>query len=200
MELILDISLIFLRDPEKWTAPKDKLLLEELRSESIYYDLEGAMFKKNNRRPKRQGWLDGGARVNKFSSEYQSCPASNVLDPQKPYWLSNTGLVENQWIVFQFAKDVYISKISIQVDKFECTVKDFVIQVSEGDDNTNWVDVMSYQARCGKECYKEQHFEGFEIRAKYIRLFFKNSWGPGGGNYILVTNVRFYGAPLESIE
>jgi len=72
------------------------------------------------------------------------------------------------------------------------------LQISEGDDKVNWIDVIGNQAKCGKECKTEQVFEGFEVRAKYIRLFFKNNWGPGGGQYILVTNVRFYGAELDS--
>jgi hypothetical protein len=187
----------FLRDPAKWNVEqKDKQLIDELRTEARYYGLEDAMFRKNSGGPTTPEWLDGKVRVAKFSSQYHSCPATNVLDSQKPYWLSDTGLVQDQWIVFEFETEAVVSKVSIQVDKFECTVKDFVVQISEGDDKTTWVDVMSFQAKCGKECHKEQHFEGFEVRAKYIRLFFKNNWGPGGGNYMLVTNVRFFGAEL----
>jgi len=40
-------------------------------------------------------------------------------------------------------------------------------------------------------------FEEFEVRAKYIKLFFKNNWGSGGGSYILVTNIKFFGGELE---
>jgi len=189
----------FLRDPDNWKfGQKDKQLIDELRTEARYYGLEDAMFKKNNRRPKRQGWLDGRLRVSQFSSQYQSCPASNTLDPQKAYYLSDEGQTEDQWIVFDLDKEAFVSKLSIKVDKFECTVKDFVVQISEGDDKTTWIDVVSFQAKCGKECNTEQIFEGFEVRAKYIRLFFKNNWGPGGGKYILVSKVRFFGAELDS--
>jgi hypothetical protein len=189
----------YLRDPENWKfTSKDKQLIDELRSEARYYGVEDPMFKKNNRQPKRQGWLDGKVRVSGFSSQYESCPATNILDPQKTYWLSETGKIEDQWVTFEFDKEVYVSKLSIKVDKFECTVKDFIVQISEGDDKISWIDVMPYQAICGKECNTEQFFDGFEVRAKYIRLFFRNRWGKGGGEYILVTNVRFFGAELDS--
>jgi len=191
----------YLRSPDSWKFPlKDKNSLDELRTEARFYALEDAMFKKNNRVPKRQGWLDGRVRVQGFSSQFQSAPASNVLNPQKKYWLSDLGEIEDQWITFEFDKESYISKLSVKVDNFECTVKDFILQISEGDDKISWVDIMSYQAKCGKHCTTEQVFDGFEIRAKYVRLFCRNNWGPEGGKYILVTNVRFYGAELDSIQ
>jgi len=189
----------YLRDPDNWIfTHKDKQLVDELRSEARFYGLEDPMFKKNNRVPQRQGWLDGKVRVQAFSSQYQSTPASNIVDPQKTYWLSDVGEIEDQWINFEFDKEVYVSKVGIRVDNFECSVKDFIVQVSDGDDKVNWKDVASFQAKCGKECNTEQLFDGFEIRAKYIRLFFRNNWGPGGGQYILVTYVRFYGAELDT--
>jgi len=74
----------YLRDPENWKmGMKDKQTIDELRTESRFYGLEDPMFKKNNRSPTRQGWLDGKVRVNGFSSQYESCPATNILDPQK---------------------------------------------------------------------------------------------------------------------
>jgi len=51
-----------------------------------------------------------------------------------------------------------------------------------------------FQAICGNTCTTDQNFEGFEFRGRYMRLFCKNNWGPGGGNFILITNVKFYGA------
>jgi len=101
-------------------------------------------------------------------------------------------------LFLEFDRDVFVSKIGIRVDNFECTVKDWTVQVSDKDDKETWKDVISYQAKCGKQCVTEQIFDGFQIRTKYIRLFFKNNWGPGGGNYILVKDVRFYGAELDS--
>jgi len=190
----------FLRDPVNWKFNhKDKQILDEMRTEARYYGLEDPMFKKNNRQPPRQGWLDGKVRVNGFSSQYNATPATNILDPQKTYWLSDSGQIEDQWVTFEFDKEVYVSKIGLKVDNFECTVKDWVVQISEGDDKISWVDISSFQAKCGKECTTEQLFDRFEVRAKYIRLFFKNNWGPGGGQYILVTNVRFFGAELDSL-
>jgi len=30
-----------------------------------------------------------------------------------------------------------------------------------------------------------------------MRMFFKNNWGPGGGNFILITNIKFFGALID---
>jgi hypothetical protein len=189
----------FLRDPEAWRFPyKDRTILEELKLEARFYGLEDPMFKKNNRVPARQKWLEGKVKVSSFSSQYTSTPVTNIIDSTKTYWLSDKGKIEDQWVVFEFDRDVFVSKVGIKVDNFECTVKDFTVQVSDNDDKESWKDVMSFEAKCGKQCTTEQVFEGFQLRTKCIRLFFKNNWGPGGGNYILVTMVRFFGADLDS--
>jgi len=199
MEHISDIFSIFLRNPDIWVfSQKEKVLLEELRTEAKFYGLEDPMFKKHNRAPRKQQWLDGKVKIESFSSQYVHAPATNILDPVKCYWLSDKGKIENEWIVFEFDKETFVSKLSLKVDNFECTVKDWVLQVSNNDDKTNWKDIKSYEAKCGKQCKTEQIYEDLEIRTKYIRLFFKNNWGPGGGDYILVGKVRFYGAELDS--
>jgi len=85
----------------------------------------------------------------------------------------------------------------IKVDGFECTAKDWNVQVSDDDDLTSWNVVKEFQSICGNTNTSDQFFEEFEVRAKYIKLFFKNNWGSGGGSYILVTNVKFFGGKLE---
>jgi len=115
------------------------------------------------------------------------------LDPSKTYWLSEPGKTTNQWVVFDFQRPVTVSKMSIQVDNWECTVKDCQIEVSNNDDLYNWRYVKAFQSQCGTSNQSEQIFDGFEVRARYVRLFCKNNWGPGGGNYILITNVKFFG-------
>jgi hypothetical protein len=72
-------------------------------------------------------------------------------------------------------------------------VKDFNIENCDNDDTYSWRPVRSFMAVVGKQNQQEQVFEGFECRGRYLRLFIKNNHGPGGGNYILLTNVRFFG-------
>jgi len=189
----------FLRDPENWRfTSKDTQIVDEMRNEAKFYGLEDPMFRKNNRVPHSQKSLEGKVKIHSFSSQYTSTPATNVLDTSKTYWLSDKGLIENQWLVFEFDKEVFVSKIGLRVDNFECTVKDWTVQISDNVEEDVWKDVKSFEAKCGKQCTTEQVFDGFQIRGKYIRLFFKNNWGPGGGNYILVKDVRFFGAELDS--
>jgi len=40
-------------------------------------------------------------------------------------------------------------------------------------------------------------FEGFEVWTKYLKLFFTNNWGSGGGSYILVTDLKFFGGAID---
>jgi len=141
-------------------------------------------------------WITNNTiRVHSYSTQHQdgTFAASNLLDPNKTYWLSEPGFTTNQWVVFDFSRQVTVTKVSIQVDNWECTVKDFNIEISNNDDLYSWRCVRSFQAQCGNRNQSEQVFEGFEARGRYIRLFCKNNWGPGGGDYILITNIKFFG-------
>jgi len=189
-----------LRDPKRFILRlKNKAELDELRVEAQFYGIESLLFVNSQVVPDVQGWLDEKKiSVKEYSSQHsESFPASNVLNYGATYWLSLTGQTKDQWITFDFEKDTYLSKISIKVDYYECTVKDFSIQYSEGDDLKTWVTIKDFQAKCGNQCSDEQFFEGFEFRGRYMRLFCKNNWGPGGGDYILITNVKFFGALMD---
>jgi len=190
----------YLRDPGHFTLKlRNKQELDLLRCEAAFYGLEDRLFVNSIFIPDTQNWLDEKQIVMKeFSSEHSdSFPAKNVLDYTKTYWLSTPGLTTDQWLTFDFTKEAFISKISVKVDGFECTVKDFSLQYSESDDCKNWVTVKECQAKCGNTCTEEQFFEGFEFRGRYMRMFCKNNWGPGGGNFILITNIKFFGALID---
>jgi len=190
----------FLRDPGHFTLKlRNKQELDLLRHEAAFYGLEDQIFVNSVFIPDTQNWLDEKKIVMKeFSSEHSSSfPAANVLDYSRTYWLSTPGLTTDQWLTFDFTKEAFISKISVKVDSFECTVKDFSLQYSEGDDCKNWVTVKDFQAKVGNQCTEEQFFDGFEFRGRYMRMFCKNNWGPGGGNFILITNIKFFGALID---
>jgi len=190
----------FLRDPVTHAIKiKDRTILEELKIECEYYGLMDAMFGKVDFSvPDNMDWLNNkNIRIQSFSSQLSGFPCSNTLDPVTTYWLSESGQTTNQWIVYEFPKKVLVSKIMIKLDSYECTAKDWNIQISNDDDLSNWNVVKEFQAKCGNTCSTDQIFEEFEVRAKYIKLFFKNNWGSGGGSYILVTNVKFFGGEIE---
>jgi len=190
----------YLRDPGTFTLKlRNKTELDQLRREAAFYGIEDNLFQNSIFIPDTQNWLDESKITMKsFSSEHSdSFPATNVLNYTRTYWLSLPGQIIDQWLVFDFGKEAYLSKISIKVDSFECTVKDFSLQYSEGDDLNTWVTIKEYQAKCGNQCTEEQFFDGFEFRGRYMRMFCKNNWGPGGGNFILITNIKFFGALIE---
>jgi len=154
--------------------------------------------KEANPVPDNLNWLDNKtSKIPKYSSTYSGFPVTNILDPSQTYWLSASGQTTNQWMIFEFPTKVYINKIMMKVSSFECTCKDWTVQVSEDEDQTNWSVVKQFQTQCGNQNQGEQFFEGFEVWTKYLKLFYINNWGPGGGSYILVTDLKFFGAPIE---
>jgi len=195
------LILLFLRDPELVRVKlKDKVEMEEFKAEVEFYGLTKAVFGNVDMSvPDTLDWLDNNAiKVHSFSTQYSGFPATNTLNPNVTYWLSESGQTTNQWIVYEFPTRSYVNKIMMKVDSFECTAKDWVVQITEDDEPTSeWVNVKEFQSKCGYDTTGEQFFEEFELRAKYVRLYFKNNWGPGGGSYILVTLIKFFGGSLE---
>jgi hypothetical protein len=185
----------FLRNPHNFKIRiKDKNLLEEVKKEAQFYGVEEQMF--TSFAPESLDWLSG-ITIHSFSTQHSDYPASNVLDTGLSYWLSETGTITDQWIVFDFGMQVYVSKILIKVDNYECTVKDFVIEACDGDPSTGtWRPLKEFQAKCGLNDTTDQMFPGLEFKGRYLRLFAKSNWGPGGGSYILITNVKFFGAVI----
>jgi len=185
----------FLRDPHNFKIRiKDKNEMEEVKREASFYGVEEQMF--TSFAPESLDWLSGIA-IHSFSTQHDSYPASNVLDTGLSYWLSETGTTTNQWIVFDFGKQVYVSKVLLKVDNYECTVKEFAIEAVDGDPSTGtWRPIKEFEAKCGLTCSTDQIFTGIEFKGRYLRLMAKNNWGPGGGSYILITNVKFFGAVI----
>jgi len=192
--------LTFLRDPiNVKTKIKDRPIKDELLAEAIYYGLSEVMFpKEENPVPDRLDWIDNKTiKIPKYSSQLSGFPVTNVLDPSQTYWLSQSPQVTNQWMIFEFPTKVYINKIMVKVSSFECTVKDFLVQVSEEDEQVTWETIKQFQCQCGNINSGEQFFEGFEVWTKYLKLLYNNNWGPGGGDYILVTDIKFFGGAIE---
>jgi len=185
----------FLRDPHNFKIRiKDKNLMEEVKREAQFYGVEEQMF--TSFAPESLDWLSGIS-IHSFSTQHSSYPASNVLDTGLSYWLSETGTTTDQWIVFDFGKQVFVSKLLIKVDNYECSVKDFSVEVVDGEPEGGvWRPLKEFQAVCGLNCTTDQIFTGIEFKGRYLRLMAKNNWGPGGGSYILITNVKFFGAVI----
>jgi len=172
-----------------------RLYLKRLKERLNFFGVEEQMF--TSFAPESLDWLSG-VRIHSFSTQHTSYPASNVLDTGLSYWLSETNNTTNQWIVFDFGKQVFVNKVMIKVDNYECTVKDFTIEACENNDpNSTWRPLKEFQARCGNQCSTDQNFTGLDFKGRFLRLYAKNNWGPGGGSYILITNVKFWGAALE---
>lgn len=195
-----DSILKFLRDPNTKIKMKERSDFEDFKIEVEFYGLSKAMFGDiDTTIPDNLDWLDNKLiKVQSFSSNLSGFPCTFTLDPSQTYWLSESGQTTNQWIVYEFPTVCYVNKIMMKNDNFECSAKDWMVQVTDNDDPTGvWNTVKEFQAQCGNVNQSEQMFTDFEVRAKYVRLYFRNNWGYGGGGYILVTNVKFFGGLLD---
>ena len=82
-----------------------------------------------------------------------------------------------------------MKKIRISVDSWDCTLKDFKIEVISPDGeriNLGTFTRSRYRDNTG--------FEEFEINkeCKGIKLYLIDNWGERGGNYILIKRIDFY--------
>jgi len=188
-----------MRDPENFKLHLHvRNEMDELREEAKFYGLESYVFKTSLFVPEKMDWIDPTKiKLVAYSTQHSDrFPATNVLDYNRTYWLSLPGTITDQWLTFDFGTEAVITKIAVKVDSFECTVKDFSLQFSEVDDykSESWTTIKDFQAQVGNSNTSDQYFEGFEFRGRYLRFFAKNNWGPGGGSFILITNIKFYGA------
>jgi len=192
--------LTFLRDPANVKIKiRDKALREEVQGEASFYGLKDVMFpKEENPIPDHLDWIDNKTiKIPSYSSQLSGFPCTNVLDPSQTYWLSQSPQITNQWMIFEFPQKVYINKIMMKVSNFECTCKDWLVQVSEDDEQVNWETIKQFQSQSGYNNTGDQFFEGFEVWTKFLKLFYNNNWGPGGGDYILITDLKFYGGAID---
>jgi len=154
--------LAFLRDPQNTDVKiKDRGALEEFKVEAEYYGLTKAIFGDVDFSiPDPLDWLDNNKiKVHSFSSQLSGFPASNTLNPSVTYWLSESGNITNQWIVYEFPTVSYVNKIMIKVDSFECTAKDWMVQITDEDEPTGeWNTVKEFQSKSGYDTTAEQFF------------------------------------------
>ena len=149
--------------------------------------------KKNNY--KNFHWVNNSVKIINNSPYHDSYTPEIILGKYSslPYYLSDGN--SNHFIEFEISnKKIFLEKIRIKVDDFECTIKDF--KVSFLNDNEQWELIGQFQ----RVRYQDNpDFQEFNIKKECnkIRLDLINVWGSYGGNFILIKKLDFYIADIE---
>ena len=149
--------------------------------------------KKNNY--KNFHWVNNSVKIINNSPYYDSYTPEIILGKYSSlsYYLSDGN--SNHFIEFEISnKKIFLEKIRIKVDDYECTIKDF--KVSFLNDNEQWELIGQFQ----RVSYKDNpDFQEFNIKKECnkIRLDLINVWGSYGGNFILIKKLDFYIADIE---
>ena len=136
--------------------------------------------------------------IKKFSSEYNDSylAASLTITNSSPgsYWLSKSGNVVDEWIVYDFGKKEKVTKVALLASSsYNINPKDITVQIAKDKDGNEWVDWCKLEMENGTTAQdKWQVFEIGNCNTTLIKLLFHNRHGDSGGNCFLVSAVRFY--------
>ena len=109
------------------------------------------------------------------------------------YYLSESGKTTNEWIAYDFGKNVKVTKIALLASpSYDINPKDITIQIPKDKNANDWVDFCKFEMKNGKKTSGWQIFQGFTVNTNYLRLFMHNRHGTSGGDYFLLCGARFY--------
>ena len=94
----------------------------------------------------------------------------------------------NHFCVFDFKKNVYLSRVKIKVYNFQCTLKNFTVKVRN---NKGEFEMVGQYQRSSFEVNGDFEFFSINCEGRYFRFDFLDTWGLGGGNYILIKSIEF---------
>ena len=140
-------------------------------------------------------WVNESVKIIKKSQNHGNFYPEIILgqNNSQAYYLSEGN--SNHFIEFEICnKKIFLEKIRIKVDNFDCTLKDF--KVSFLNEEEEWELIGKFQ----RVSYSNNTgFQEFIIKkeCKKIRLDLINVWGELGGNFILIKRLDFYIADIE---
>ena len=140
-------------------------------------------------------WVNESVKIIKKSQNHGNFYPEIILgqNNSQAYYLSEGN--SNHFIEFEICnKKIFLEKIRIKVDNFDCTLKDF--KVSFLNEEEEWELIGKFQ----RVCYSNNtEFQEFIIKkeCQKIRLDLINVWGELGGNFILIKRLDFYIADIE---
>ena len=160
-----------------------KLQNEKLEKRITQIESSFSNFKKYNFH-----WINDEVDIIDNSKFTQLYPPNIMLGKNKSKDYSLTDGNRNHFVEFSFKNIYYLKSIRISVDNFECSLRNFKIEIkSPNDEKINLGDFT-------RSKYKDNTgFEEFQINreCKGLKLYLIDNWGSGGGNHILIKRIDF---------
>ena len=133
-------------------------------------------------------WINDEVDIIDNSKFVKGCPPNIMLERNNSNAYSLTDGNRNHFVEFSFKNIYYLKSIRISVDSYECSLKNFKIEIkSPNDEKINLGDFTrsKYNDNTG--------FEEFQINkeCKGIKLYLIDNWGSQGGNHILIKRIDF---------
>jgi len=125
------------------------------------------------------------------STKHGGFLATRTLESNDEDWLTE-GEPARQWIVYQFASEAIICKFGIRLSSYECTPKNTSLEIRDSVSG-EWKSISDFTVQSGLITQAWQYFAIPYAKVKEIRLFCHDRHGPGGGNFILITELAFFG-------
>lgn len=132
-------------------------------------------------------WINKEVYIVNSSEFTQICPPEIMLGKKNGDYSLTVGN-RNKFIEFSFIKTYFLKSIRIKVDNFECTIKNFKVEVISENGEKNSVGSFI------RDRYNDNDgFQEFPINkeCKGIKLDLIDNWGEIGGNYILISRIDF---------
>ena len=182
------------KNPEDFKSVIEKLYdtVEELKKENKEIkkrlnELENKpndfILKKNNFH-----WINNEVNVVNNSKSESGFSPDIMLGKNKAYSYYLTEGNRNHFVEFSFKTTYFLKSIRISVDNFECSLKNFKVEI------TSPFGIVENVGSFTRSKFSDnQGFQEFEINraCKGIKLYLIDNWGEGGGNYILIKRIDF---------
>ena len=171
--------------------------IEELKKENKEIKLQNEKLEKritqiessfSNYKKYNFHWINDEVDIIDNSKFYQGYIPNIMLGKNKSEPYSLTDGNRNHFVEFSFKNIYYLKSIRISVDDFECSLRNFKIEIkSPNNEKINLGDFT-------RSKYKDNKgFEEFQINreCKGLKLYLIDNWGSGGGNFILIKRIDF---------
>lgn len=171
--------------------------IEELKKENKEIKLQNEKLEKritqiessfSNYKKYNFHWINDEVDIIDNSKFYQDFSPDIMLGKNKSEPYSLTDGNRNHFVEFSFKNIYYLKSIRISVDDYECSLRNFKIEIkSPNDEKINLGDFT-------RSKYKDNKgFEEFQINreCKGLKLYLIDNWGSGGGNFILIKRIDF---------
>ncbi len=122
------------------------------------------------------------------SKEYPSHPIEVMLGKKNPMDYSLFDGINNHFLTIDLGEYCFLKKIKIAVDNFDCSLKNFKVQIKN--EIGRWEAVGKFICSQFKLNPNIQEFN-INKETQFVRLDLIDNWGAQSGNFILVKSLSF---------